>query len=271
MTGDRRQGIGKGEKGKVKGERGGRTPSRTRDSTVQSGLEFAVGRRNPAGSWPSLRIGPMKHLSMPQLKFSMAVVAAAIVASSFGANGAHAGQARGLAVAYPWSFQGGDKTSRKTARDTADEIARKAGFSTVPEDVARNAWRDGGFPKERFRDKPGENALEAFGTRLHANFVIFGDVRWDTRSIWVDLGPKTISTAKVDVYVFDVAANKVVFSQQGIQGRSDEPENAWKVAADILITPLVTVVSGGPATPREQRAVQIAMGRAYHHWVRDNH
>jgi len=45
-------------------------------------------------------------------------------------------------------------------------------------------------------------------------------------------------------------------------------ENVYKIAADILISPLVTVVSGGPATPREQRAVQIALGRAYHSWVK---
>jgi hypothetical protein len=30
---------------------------------------------------------------------------------------------------------------------------------------------------------------------------------------------------------------------------------------------LVTAVSGGPVTPREQRAVQIALANAYSNWV----
>ena len=115
---------------------------------------------------------------------------------------------------------------------------------------------------------PTRATLEAFGKAVHADKVYYGSVSWHTRSIWVDLGPKTISTATVNAYVFDVNANKVVYKSEGIEGRSDEKENGYKIAADILISPLVTVVSGGPATPHEQRAVQIALGRAYHSWVK---
>jgi hypothetical protein len=82
------------------------------------------------------------------------------------------------------------------------------------------------------------------------------------------MGPKTISTATVNAYVFDVASNKIVYRKQGVTGRSDERESIYKVAADVLVTPLVSAVSGGPATPREQRAVQIALGTAYRPWVR---
>jgi hypothetical protein len=93
-------------------------------------------------------------------------------------------------------------------------------------------------------------------------------VAWHTRSIWVNAGPKTISTATVSVYVFDVASGKVVYKKTGVAGRSDERSQVLKLALDVLVSPLVTVVSGGPATPQEQRAVQIALGAAYHDWVK---
>jgi hypothetical protein len=174
----------------------------------------------------------------------------------------------GTAVACPWTFQNGDPTSQTTAISSVEEIMQKAGYSTIPGQVARTAWNANGRPQSRFRNMPTSATLEAYGKAVHADRIYYGSVSWHTRSIWVDLGPKTVSTATVDVYVFDVAADKVVYRSRGIEGRSDETENAYKVAADILITPLVTVVSGGPATPREQRAVQIALGRAYHSWIK---
>ena len=175
---------------------------------------------------------------------------------------------KGVAVAYPWVFQNGHGTSRKTAFSTAEEIARKADYASIPRDVAKSAWASHNFPKPSFGRLPSAATLKAFGTALHAKRVLYGRVSWHTRSIWVNLGPKTISTATADVYVFDVATGKVVFKKTGVQGRSDEKSNVYKIAADVLVSPLVTAVSGGPATPQEQRAAQIAMGVAYHGWVR---
>lgn len=202
--------------------------------------------------------------------FVLICLASAIGPIASGARQVPSNPVKGLAVAYPWSFEGGTKTSRETAIRTADEVLRKAGYATVGEDVARDAWTAAGLRPNRYRDLPSEQDLEAFGQRLHAKVVLLGRVAWHTRSIWVDLGPKTVSTANVDAYVFDVAAGHIVFKQEDMQGRSDEPENGWKAAADVLITPLVTVVSGGPATPREERAVQIALGKAMRPWVRGN-
>jgi len=173
-----------------------------------------------------------------------------------------------VAVAYPWAFENGTKTSRKTAITSAEEIGRRAGFTSVPAGDARSAWKSNNYPARSFGRLPSKATLEAFGLAVHASKVMYGSVSWHTRSVWVNLGPKTISTATVDVYVFDVSSNKVVFKSLGITARSDEKSNVYKVAADILITPLVTAVSGGPATPQEQRAVQIALGVAYHPWVR---
>lgn len=175
---------------------------------------------------------------------------------------------KGTAVAYPWVFQRGNDTSRTMAVTSAEEISRKAGFASIPGDVARDAWSSSHLPTPSFGSTPSTASLRAYGHALHTGTVLYGSVSWHTRSIWVNAGPKTISTATVNVYVFDVAANKVVYRKTGVEGRSDEKSNGYKIAADILITPLVTAVSGGPATPQEQRAVQIALGHAYYGWVR---
>ena len=47
----------------------------------------------------------------------------------------------------------------------------------------------------------------------------------------------------------------------------DEKFEVVKAGLDLLVTPLVTVVSGGPKTPHEQRAVQIAVAKALREWV----
>ena len=175
---------------------------------------------------------------------------------------------KGIAVAYPWMFQKGTPTSRETAIATAEEIARKAGYEALPGDAARAAWASTGHAYVRFGNPPTRALLKAFGKAAHATKVVYGSVSWHTRSIWVNLGPKTISTATVNVYVFDVSSGMIIYKAKGVRGRSDEPSNGWKIAADVILSPLVTAVSGGPKTPHEQRAVQIALGKAYRDWVR---
>jgi hypothetical protein len=176
----------------------------------------------------------------------------------------------GVVAVYPWSFQNGDMTSHDFAMHVADEIARKAGFTTVSPREARETWNrtDGHDPA--WGHSAEARDLEAYGKAVGASEVMFGDVTWNTRSIWVGLGPKTVSTATVDAFVFDVPSNKIIYSKQNVHGRSDERENDIKIVAAVFISPLVTFVSGGPKTPQEKRAVQIALGRAYHDWVRAN-
>ena len=176
-------------------------------------------------------------------------------------------QSKGQAAAYPWVFNEGTDTSQKTAVTSAEEILQKANYASIPGDAAKNAWASAGLSMPSYGNLPSKSTLKKYGRAAHVKVVLYGSVSWHTRSIWVNAGPKTISTATVNAYVFDVASGKVVYKKTGVEGRSDEKENAWKVAADVLITPLVTVVSGGPKTPQEQRAVQIGLGRALHDWV----
>lgn len=177
---------------------------------------------------------------------------------------------KGTAVAYPWAFKKGNRTARTLAIQTVEEIAQRVGFSTIPVDVAQATWEKRKLRGPVYGQLPSRSTLQAYGRSLGAKRVLYGSIAWHTRSIWVNLGPKTISTATVDVYVLDVASGKILFQNRKVQGRSDEKSNGYKIAADILITPLVTAVSGGPATPQEQRAVQIALALAYRKWVNPN-
>jgi hypothetical protein len=198
----------------------------------------------------------------------LATIAVACTLPLVGASDSHAVAAKpddvkGMAVAYPWTLVKGKDTPRRTAYATVDEITRKAGYATVPHDLAVKTWNSMGASSRR----PTNAALSKFGKKLKASVVVHGSIAWHTRSIWVGSGPKTISTATVSAYVFDVRAGKVIYKKTGVTGRSDEKENTLKIVADVLVTPLVSVVSGGPATPHEQRAAQIALSRALHEWV----
>lgn len=178
-------------------------------------------------------------------------------------------RSKGMAVAYPWAFDGGTDTARQTAIKSAEEVAQKAGYATVPTDVARAQWRRQ-HSTPSFRSLPSRSSIRAYGRALKADKVIYGNVSWHTRSIWVNLGPKTVSTAHVNVYVLDVRTGNVEFSRADVEGRSDEESDNVKIAAAVLVTPIVTAVSGGPATPQEERAVRVAFGIAYHDWVIPN-
>ncbi|MCE9558916.1 MAG: hypothetical protein K8R88_08185 [Armatimonadetes bacterium] len=153
---------------------------------------------------------------------------------------------------YPWRFTNGTGTARITATSTVQEILEKKGLDFVKGSGAS-------------RSKPSNAALGQFAKRAGAQYAISGSTSWHTRSIWVGAGPKTISTATVNLVIVNTSG-KVVFSRSGVRGRSDEKENTLKVIGAVLVTPLITGVSGGPKTPREQRAVQIALARALQSW-----
>jgi hypothetical protein len=167
----------------------------------------------------------------------------------------------------PWTFEDGNKTSREMVIETVRKIVEHNGLTVLPQERVEHRY-DSLRPAVAFRR--GMPVLEDLGRlagELQADVLVFGKASWHTRSIWVGTGPKTVSTASVDVFFYNARSGRITFEERGAQGRSDEKESALKDVADVLITPFVTVVSGGPATPREQRAVQIAIGRAMAPWA----
>lgn len=179
-----------------------------------------------------------------------------------------AAASKGSAVCYPWSYAKGTDTAQTTAQATVEHLARREGYSSVPLDVAKTAWSSLKFPHPTTGRMPTAASLTAFGKKTNAKIVMYGSVSWHTRSIWVDLGPKTVSTATVNAYVFNVSTGKVIYRKTGVEGRSDEKADTLKTIGAILLTPLVTAVSGGPMTPQQERASQIALARAYQGWLK---
>ena len=177
---------------------------------------------------------------------------------------------KGAIVVYPvvYSRDSGSDTSRKTGVRSVQEVLQKAGYTLISNTVAANTW-------SRLRmnlpvtDKPASRSnIVRFGKAVKARYVVAPVFDFHSRSIWVDLGPKTVSTATLDVVITDVVNNKTVYIKEDVSARSDEKFAVVKAGADVLLTPLVTVVSGGPKTPHEQRAVQIAVAKALKDWVK---
>ncbi len=172
-----------------------------------------------------------------------------------------------LTAICPWTFDQGTKTSRETLIEAVRKVAEHKGYTVLPQERVDRSF-EALVPAVAYRRGfPVVEDLERFAHSVNAEHLIFGKATWHTRSIWVGTGPKTISTATVDVYVFNVGAGRVTFQARGVEGRSDEKESTLKDIADVLVTPIITAVSGGPATPREQRAAEIAVGRAMRPWV----
>jgi len=208
------------------------------------------------------------------MKFSLRIATIGAMAVLVPAAGAAiAGQAttKGLAVAYPFAFTKGTKTAHSSVYEAVAGIAQKAGYAAIPQQVAENAWDDLRLPDIKPNKLPNMDELSRFAGRVKANIVLYGVVSWHVKSVFVDTGPKTISEAKVTVYVYSAQRHAVIFtSKKDVDGRSDEKENLYKDAADILLTPVISVVSGGPETPQDQRAAQIALARALHPWAKRN-
>ncbi len=160
---------------------------------------------------------------------------------------------RGTIAICPSDFDHGTKSGRTAAMRTMQNMLQHAGFTVIlPADM----------------DNPGHvpTDIRAYGQAHNAAYVLKSDIAFHSRSIWVDLGPRTNSTANVDVTIYDTADGHVVFTNKAT-ARSDEKFDVVKAGADVVFTPLVTVVSGGPKAPHEQRAAQIAVYRALHNWT----
>jgi hypothetical protein len=175
----------------------------------------------------------------------------------------------GSVVIYPivFSKDSGSPTSQKTGVNAVREVMQKAGYSLISSTVAANAWRKMGMTMPSTDSPANVTDLVRYGKSIHARYVVTPVFAFHSRSIWVDLGPRTVSTATVDIVITDVEQGKTVYDREDISARSDEKFEIVKAGLDLFLTPLVTVVSGGPKTPHEQRAVQIAVAKALREWV----
>lgn len=184
------------------------------------------------------------------------------------ANAAHSqAGSRGTVAVYPVTFdKTGTNTSRAKAEASLNEVLKKGGFKLVEKATADKAWTAKGYRTPTSTRPPTTEQLVGLGKSLGSKFVCATQVTFHTRSIWVNLGPKTISTCHMTVTIIDTTTGKIAFENE-VDGRSDEKTDGLKVAGALLLTPLVTAVSGGPKTPQESRAAQIAAAKALEKFV----
>lgn len=155
----------------------------------------------------------------------------------------------------------GTPTSRAKAKEALTEVVRKGGFRVLDDAKASQAWRSLSYRTPTIVRPPSKAQLSQFAKVAGVRYVLTSSVTFHTRSIWVNLGPKTVASCHVAVTVLDSQTGKIVHEADA-DGRSDEKSDGLKVAGALLISPLVTAVSGGPRTPQESRAAQIAVARA---------
>jgi hypothetical protein len=195
----------------------------------------------------------MERREENKMKTLKAKIIVASIAMWFGCAAAAHAQSKGTIAVCPAEFDHGSRTSRMTAMKAIEHMLQREGYTVIlpPESATAPASQDG---------------LMRYGNQLNAQYVLKPSISFHSRSIWVDLGPRTNSTADVDVTITDVATGRVVYNRDA-KARSDEKFNVAKAAGDVVFTPLITSVSGGPKTPHEERAAQIAVYKALDGWT----
>ncbi len=204
----------------------------------------------------------MKRTSRPTL---LVIATLGVLASS--AFAPAQAPSRGSVAVYPIIFDdSGTDTSRAKAKEAMTEVFRKGGFNVADDAKAASTWRSKRYATPTITRPPTKANLVSFGKALGVRYVSSASVTFHTRSIWVNLGPKTISTCHVTLTIVDTQTGAIVHEADA-EGRSDEKSDNLKIAGAILISPLVTAVSGGPKTPQESRAAQIASARALEKFI----
>lgn len=186
----------------------------------------------------------------------------------------------------PWIYENGTPGAQIAAKEFLETILKKSQFfredrfQIIPEARVTLTWtKDMGHdPGSERTEIPTPRELLKLGERLGVDWVITGHAFWHTRRVWIGLGPKTKAECTVDMVIVDVKNKELSLDARGVKMDSVPKENPLKAATTVLLgflgakgwfssTLLLTAVSGGPKTPREQSAVQSAIATIIQPWL----
>lgn len=176
----------------------------------------------------------------------------------------------------PFSMQAGTETAVKTAKETLLALLASEGVKPASKADTLHAWIDvlgNKPPVEIYKvrayvpDLPRPQELLKLGQQLNVDFVCAGRLTWHSTSKWVGLGPKTKAYAYLDLILIDVEEKLILVEAKRIETDSTRVEKSWETAASILVSTGFTMLSGGPKTPHQQKAAQMAIAKALEPWL----
>ncbi len=175
----------------------------------------------------------------------------------------------------PVSFQDGTETAIKTANETLAKLL-EAGFLKQHDRLeVTAAWEvklknkpvtERVKARDYFPSLPEESKLLSLGQTLAVDFVVALRCSFSTTSKWVALGPKTKAFCTAQVIVIDVKAKEVAHEATSTMD-STRRESNLETAASLLVSVGFTAFSGGPKTPHQQAAAQLALAEAVGPWI----
>jgi hypothetical protein len=185
----------------------------------------------------------------------------------------------------PWIYENGTLGAQIAAKEflkttlTESLFFREDSFQIIPEARVTLTWtKDMGHdPGSERTGLPTPKELLKLGQKLGVDWVITGHAAWHTRSVWIGMGPKTKSDCTVDMVIVDVRKKELSLDARKVKMDSAPKDPPLKAATAVLLgvvtkgrffsTLPLTVISGGPKTPREQSAVQLAIAKAIQPWL----
>jgi hypothetical protein len=162
---------------------------------------------------------------------------------------------------------------------TQSPFFRAGSFQIIPEARVMLTWTKdmGHAPASQSAGLPTPKDLLILGEKLGVDWVITGHALWHTRSIWIGMGPKTKSDCTVDMVIVDVKKRELSLDARQVKLGCAPSDPPLKAATALLLglasrgllssTLPLTVVSGGPKTPREESAVRLAIAKAMEPWL----
>lgn len=161
----------------------------------------------------------------------------------------------------PFAFKHSEPEPRNMVREAAKKVFQKAGLTIHSGVETLDVWEKD-LKHKKPSSIPSKSHLIQLGEKLKVDYVCAGMVHWKIKTPWVLLGPKTKAECTVSYRIVDVSKRHTILDTKKVMADSTKKESGWEAAGDILLTPLATMVSGGPKVPHMNRSGQMATFKA---------
>jgi len=174
-------------------------------------------------------------------------------------------------------MNGGTPSAVDTAQSALSKLLENEGYQAISQADVNTVWkREMGMSipdttageSDPPVDYPKPKDALALGRRLHGDLVCVGRIRWHTKSVWVGLGPKTKAEAYVDCMLIDTHTHEVALEEKAVEADDTKVESGLETAGALLVSMYITVLSGGPKTPHQQKAAINAIALAFDPWLK---